>query len=212
MGFCLLNNVAVAAAEARAAGVERVAIVDWDVHHGNGTEEAFYDDPSVLVLSLHQDAFYPGTGQLERTGEGRGRGYNLNVPLSAGAGDDVYRAAFDRIVVPVLDRFAPQLVLVSAGFDAHARDPLAGMQLSDRCFSYMAARLGEVARTHAGGRIGLVLEGGYDLEGLERSLAASLRAVVKPVEPLRAQPSSLGMTHARELDAALEVARRHFDV
>lgn len=216
MGFCLINNVAVAAAQARSRGLERVAIVDWDVHHGNGTEEAFYDDPAVLVISLHQDAFYPGTGQRERRGLGAGEGYNLNLPLSASADDEVYRAAFDRVVVPVLERYAPQLVLVSAGFDAHARDPLAGMMLSDRGFGWMARALSGLASEHAGGRIGLVLEGGYDLEGVERSLAASLRGLDHTAAPSSAETLGAARyelvsdTHRREIEAARELASAIF--
>lgn len=221
MGFCLLNNVAIAAAGARARGLERVAIVDWDVHHGNGTEEAFYDDPGVLVISLHQDAFYPGTGQRDRRGVGAGEGYNLNVPLSAGADDQVYRAAFERVVSPVLERYAPQLVLVSAGFDAHARDPLAGMMLSDLGFGWMARELSRIAFEHADGRIGLVLEGGYDLEGVERSLLASLRGLDDPTSPKAPDAASsdlhrhaaqvaVSAAHQREIQAARELASATF--
>jgi acetoin utilization deacetylase AcuC-like enzyme len=177
MGFCLLNNVAVAAAEARARGTERVAIVDFDVHHGNGTQEIFYRDPHVLYVSLHQFPFYPGTGAAEEMGAGEGAGFTVNVPLAAGGGDAVYRAAFDRIVLPVLEQYAPGLVLVSAGFDAAARDPLAEMTLSPRGFGYMTQRLVEQAKKSAEGRIALVLEGGYDLVALEAGLEESMRAM-----------------------------------
>ena len=177
MGFCLINNVAVAAAEARARGVERVAIVDYDVHHGNGTQEMFWRDPHVLYVSLHQFPFYPGTGALEDAGEGEGRGYTVNVPLAAGGGDAVYRAAFDRIVSPVLEQYAPELVLVSAGFDAAERDPLAEMHLTPRGYGYMTQRLAEQVTKSAGGRIALVLEGGYDLRSLESGLEESMAAV-----------------------------------
>lgn len=174
MGFCLLNNVAVAAAHARAMGVERVAIVDFDVHHGNGTQEMFYEDPTVLYTSLHQFPFYPGTGAVDEIGEGEGRGATVNVPLSSGGGDEVYRAAFERVVLPVLEQFRPGLVLVSAGFDASARDPLAEMTLSGPAFGYMAQALAKVAASSAQGRLGLVLEGGYDLVALEEGLGAAL--------------------------------------
>ncbi len=177
MGFCLINNVGVAAAHARAKGVARVAIVDFDVHHGNGTQEMFYRDPSVLYVSLHQFPFYPGTGAAEETGEGEGEGFTVNVPLTAGGGDGVYRAAFDRIVSPVLEQFAPTLILVSAGFDGAARDPLAEMTLSSRGYGYMTRRLGEQAKRSAGGRIALLLEGGYDLVALESGLTESMRAL-----------------------------------
>jgi acetoin utilization deacetylase AcuC-like enzyme len=174
MGFCLLNNVAVAAAHARKSGIARVAIVDWDVHHGNGTQEAFYDDPSVLYVSTHQFPFYPGTGAVGETGEGEGKGYTINIPLRAGEGDGEYRAAFDRIVSPALEAFAPELILVSAGFDAAARDPLAEMNVSAEGFAYMARALAEQAKRTAKGRIAMVLEGGYDLVALEEGLAHAI--------------------------------------
>lgn len=208
MGFCLVNNVAVAAAHALKRGASRVAIVDWDVHHGNGTQDAFYTDPRVLFVSLHQAPFYPGTGSATETGEGEGKGFNLNVPLSAGAGDAVYAAAFERLVLPVVDQFAPELVLVSAGFDAHARDPLAGMMLTANGFAKMAGSLRKLAEKHASGRVGLILEGGYDLEGLESSLLAALRATVEPVsapEP-DADAAPLSVRQAHEIERATQAA------
>jgi acetoin utilization deacetylase AcuC-like enzyme len=208
MGFCLLNNVAVAASHALHRGAKRVAIVDWDVHHGNGTQDAFYTDPRVLFVSLHQAPFYPGTGSATEIGDGEGKGYNLNVPLSAGAGDAVYAAAFDRLVLPVVDQFAPELVLVSAGFDAHARDPLAGMMLTANGFAGMAASLGRLAEKHAHGRIGLILEGGYDLEGLESSLLAALRGAATPAEERTAQDDAapLSVRQAHEIERAARAA------
>ncbi|HMJ15939.1 MAG TPA: histone deacetylase, partial [Polyangiaceae bacterium] len=177
MGFCLLNNVAVAAAHARANGSERVAIIDWDVHHGNGTQEMFYDDPSVLYVSLHQYPFYPGTGAAEEVGTGEGRGYTVNVPLSAGADDSVYRAACERLIAPILNAYDPDLLLISAGFDAHRRDPLASMRLSEGGYADMLSVLQSALPRGPEGRVGLVLEGGYDLEGLRSSLAATLEAL-----------------------------------
>lgn len=179
MGFCLLNNVAIAAAHARARGLDRVAVVDWDVHHGNGTQDAFYRDPHVLYLSTHQFPFYPGTGGVLETGEGEGKGYTINVPLTAGGGDAVYRGAFERVILPVLEEYRPELLLVSAGFDASARDPLAEMTLSADAFGWMARSLKRVADTTAQGRIALVLEGGYDLVALEAGLAASITGVLE---------------------------------
>jgi len=178
MGFCLLNNIAVAAAHARALGVGRVAIVDFDVHHGNGTQEMFYRDPAVLYISTHQYPFYPGTGAADEIGEGEGTGFTVNIPLTAGGGDSVYRGAFDRIVLPVLEQYAPELLLVSAGFDASARDPLAEMNLSERGFGYMTQKLTVQARRSARGRMGLVLEGGYDLVALEAGLADAISAAI----------------------------------
>jgi len=177
MGFCLLNNVAVAAAHARASGLQRVAIVDWDVHHGNGTQEIFYNDPNVLYISTHQHPFYPGTGATDERGNGNGEGFTVNVPLSSGGGDAIYRGAFERIVLPVLDEYKPDLILVSAGFDAALRDPLAEMTLTTNAFGWMALKLRELADKHSGGRIGLVLEGGYDLPSLEAGLLAAISAL-----------------------------------
>jgi acetoin utilization deacetylase AcuC-like enzyme len=177
MGFCLINNVAVAAAHALERGLRRVAVVDWDVHHGNGTQEMFWRDPRVLYVSLHQWPFYPGTGSADEIGEGDGRGYNVNVPLSAGAGGGDYAAAFDRLILPILDEYEPELVLVSAGYDAHRDDPLASMSLDAAAYGSMTARLRTIADRHAGGKIALFLEGGYNLSALEESFGASLRAL-----------------------------------
>jgi acetoin utilization deacetylase AcuC-like enzyme len=177
MGFCILNNVAVAAAHARARGKDRIFVIDWDVHHGNGTQEMFYDDPSVLYVSLHQYPFYPGTGAVDETGKGEGRGYTVNVPLGQGATDAVYLAAFERILLPILEQYDPDLVLVSAGFDAHSRDPLAQMSLSEGAYARMTELLIERLPRGAEGRLGIVLEGGYDLGALSASVAATLGAL-----------------------------------
>jgi acetoin utilization deacetylase AcuC-like enzyme len=170
MGFCLLNNVAVAAAHARALGRERVLVLDWDVHHGNGTEAMFYGDPRVLFVSLHQYPSYPGTGAASDLGQGDGRGHNVNLPLPPGATDSIYASAFERIVLPIIEQFAPDFALVSCGFDAHARDPLAQMALSAQAYAEMAAGLlRELPPTCP---LGLVLEGGYDLQALTESSQA----------------------------------------
>jgi acetoin utilization deacetylase AcuC-like enzyme len=176
MGFCLLNNVAVAAAHARALGRERVLILDWDVHHGNGTESIFYADPNVLFASLHQYPNYPGTGAAEDVGEGHGRGRNINLPLPPGATDSVYAAAFERVVLPIIEQFAPDYALVSCGFDAHARDPLAQMELSAEGFGAMTTSL--IGALPASCPLGLVLEGGYDLEALADSSEAVASALL----------------------------------
>jgi acetoin utilization deacetylase AcuC-like enzyme len=178
MGFCFYNNIAVAAAEARARGVERVAIVDYDVHHGNGTEHMFAADPHVLYISTHQYPYYPGTGAAEDVGMEEGRGFTVNVPLEAGATDADFALVFRDVVIPVLDEFAPGLILVSAGFDAHARDPLASMRLSTASFAAMTSDLCAVADRHAGGRLVAITEGGYDLRALEESLLAVLDVLV----------------------------------
>ncbi len=174
MGFCLLNSVAVAAADAIAAGLERVAIVDWDVHHGNGTEHIFAARRDVLYVSLHQAPHYPGTGRSTDVGEGAGAGFTVNVPLPSGSGDAEYRHAFDEVVIPVLEQYRPQLLIVSAGFDVDERDPLAGMLLNSRSVSWITARLLDTARRTADGRIVHVLEGGYDEAGLADGVDAVL--------------------------------------
>lgn len=170
MGFCLYNNVAIAAAALRAAGVARVAIVDFDVHHGNGTQVAFYSDPSVLFVSSQQYPYWPGTGSAAEMGEGAGRGYTVNIPLPAGTGDVGYELAYATQVVPALQEFRPEAILVSAGFDAHVADPLAGMQVTTAGFVNLMAILDDAARQLCGRRIALVTEGGYDLAALRACL------------------------------------------
>jgi acetoin utilization deacetylase AcuC-like enzyme len=169
MGFCLLNNVAIAAAAARAGGARRVAVVDWDVHHGNGTQEIFWRDPDVLYVSLHQFPFYPGTGANDEIGEGPGLGATINLPLPAGMGEAEYIYGFDRVVVPALRAFDPDLVIVSAGYDAHRDDPLAQMELQARSYGVLTARLRALGRP-----LVAVLEGGYDLAGVGQSAAATV--------------------------------------
>lgn len=210
MGFCLLNNIAIAAAAARRRGAERIAIVDWDVHHGNGTEEAFIDDPHVLFTSIHQYPFYPGTGAASTRGSGEGEGYTVNVPLSQSATDTTYASAFERVVVPVLEAYAPDLVLVSAGFDAHARDPLAAMQLSKDAYLGMARAVRRLAARSAKGRVGVFLEGGYDLAGISESLAATIRGLAGPEAPTsdeadREKPP-LSQRHGLEIESARKAA------
>ncbi len=183
MGFCLYNNVAIAAASARAAGTKRVAIVDYDVHHGNGTQHCFYRDPAVLFISTHQYPFYPGTGAAAETGEGEGLGFTVNIPLESGCTDGDYVQVYDRVVGPVLDEFAPDLVLASAGFDAHERDPLAHMRMSAAGFAILTARLCAVADRHAHGRLLLVTEGGYDLPALRESLDAVVQVLAGEPAP-----------------------------
>ncbi len=175
MGFCFYNNVAVAAAAALERGISRVAIVDWDVHHGNGTQHRFEDDPRVLFVSVHQAPFYPGTGAVHEAGAGAARGFTVNAALEGGATDGDYELVFSQAVMPVLDRFAPELVLVSAGFDAHERDPLAQMRMTAAGFGRLARLVASVADRHADGRLVAVTEGGYDFG----ALAASLQAVIR---------------------------------
>jgi acetoin utilization deacetylase AcuC-like enzyme len=180
MGFCLFNNVAVGAAYARTRGLSRVAIVDIDVHHGNGTQWIFYEDPSVLYVSTHQYPFYPGTGAAHETGRGEGIGYTLNVPLEAGATDADYDRAFRDTINPALADFAPEMLFVSAGFDAHIRDPLASMRVTTAGYRRMLDYLWTAASASAGGRLVAVTEGGYDLQALEESLHETVDVLSAP--------------------------------
>lgn len=176
MGFCLFNTVAIGAHHLkRRFGAARVLIMDWDVHHGNGTQAAFYNDPSVLYISTHQYPYYPGTGGVGEVGEGEGEGYTVNVPLPAGCGDEAYLSVFREIVVPIADKHRPEWILVSAGFDPHRRDPLGGMEVTERGFGLMASSLIALAENHAGGRIAFLLEGGYDLTALKNSVGSVLK-------------------------------------
>jgi len=180
MGFCLFNNVAVGARYAQAVHrLEKVLIVDWDVHHGNGTQDAFYDDDTVLYISTHQVPHWPGTGAARQTGHGRGEGYTLNIPMRPGSGDAEFRAVFQSVIEPRADAFEPDLVLVSAGFDAHAADPLSGLELSSTFFGEMTRIVKGIADRHAGGRLVSVLEGGYNLKALAESVEAHLRALME---------------------------------
>src|SRR5436190_7293881 len=173
MGFCLFNNVAVAAAAALARGLQRVAVVDIDVHHGNGTQWMFYDSPRVFYMSTHQFPFYPGTGAADEVGTGSGRGYTLNIPLPAGARDADYELVYEDIA-EALERYVPQLLLISAGYDAHFEDPLASMRVSTDGFAMIIGRLRQAAHT-VGCPIALVAEGGYDLEALRSCLDATIQ-------------------------------------
>lgn len=199
MGFCLLNNVAVAAAALRCQG-ERVVIVDWDVHHGNGTQEIFYDDPDVLYVSTHQANAYPGTGHLHETGGPNAPMSNLNLPLPAGATGDVLAAAFDEVILPALEAFSPTWLLVSAGFDAHRDDPLADLALTAADFADSTQRLMAVAGP---GRTIFMLEGGYDLRALADSTGATLAAAIgeryRPESPSAGGPGALAVEAARQL-------------
>lgn len=184
MGFCLFNTMAIGAAYLkRVHGAKKVLIMDWDVHHGNGTQDAFYEDPSVLFISTHQYPFYPGTGAANEVGAGAGEGYTLNVPLPAGCADAEYLQVFQDIVVPAAEKFQPEWILVSAGFDPHRRDPLGGMGVTEQGFAAMAQRLATVAERFAAGRVALLLEGGYDLAGLCNSVASVLSALQERKPP-----------------------------
>ncbi len=184
MGFCLLNNVAIAAAWLRRRGLGRVAIVDWDLHHGNGTQHLFEDDPDVLYVSTHQYPYYPGTGAVTEVGRGAGVGRTVNLPFPAGFGDAEFRRGFDEIVAPVLHQFAPDFVLISAGFDCDGRDPLGGLRVTPAGIAHMTQTLCAVAAETAQGRVVAVLEGGYDLDALVEGVDAVLRVMQGHPAPL----------------------------
>ncbi len=202
MGFCLLNTVAVAAAALADRG-QRVLVLDWDVHHGNGTQEIFWDDPRVLYASTHEWPLYPGTGRLEETGGPGAPGLTVNIPLPAGSAGDDYRRAFDEVLTPAVEAFLPDWVLVSAGFDAHRADPLADIGLTAGDFADLALR----ARAFAPGpgRLALVLEGGYDLDALRLSVGASLAALLGV--DFRPEPASSAGTGAAAVDRAVRALR-----
>lgn len=178
MGFCLFNNVAIAARDMiQRHGLERVLILDWDVHHGNGTQDVFYDDPQVFFISMHQYPFYPGTGNWEEQGLYDAIGSTLNVPLPAGVGDVGYLLAFEQLIEPTIRAFKPQLILLSAGFDAHWRDPLASMNLTVQGYHNMATRLRAVA-ADVGAPVAVVLEGGYDLDAIAHGMIATMKGLL----------------------------------
>ena len=208
MGFCFYNNAAVAAAHALARGLARVAIVDIDVHHGNGTQWMFYRDPRVLYVSMHQHPFYPGTGAAGEVGEEDGRGFTVNVPLEAGATDADYALVSRAIVEPVLDRFRPELILVSAGYDAHERDPLASMRMTTAGYAATVGALAGAADRH--GALALVTEGGYDLDALAACLEASFAVLDDPSSRGAGQADSGPAPRGERALAAVRAAQKPF--
>jgi acetoin utilization deacetylase AcuC-like enzyme len=181
MGFCLFNNVAIAARYIQLKyGIERIMIVDWDAHHGNGTQDIFYKDPSVLYFSAHQYPYYPGGGASGETGEGAGAGFNLNAPMKVGNGDGEYMTAFREILLPAAEKFRPEFVLVSAGFDAHEDDPLTHLNVTTRGFVMMTEVVKGIAESYSGNRLVSVLEGGYDVEVLGRCVVEHIKVLMKP--------------------------------
>jgi len=203
MGFCLFNTIAVAAAHAlEVCGLQRVLIVDWDVHHGNGTQDAFYDDPRVLFISLHQHHHYPGTGHVDEVGVGAGAGYTVNVPLPVGAGDGAVAAVFETLVKPLLRAYRPQLLLASCGFDSIAGDPLGDLRMSCEAYRWMASRLVALGREVAAVGPVCTLEGGYDPPLLADAVVATLEGLRGDPVPVPGQP-------ARLEDAVAVAATRH---
>jgi acetoin utilization deacetylase AcuC-like enzyme len=205
MGFCFYNSIAVGAAAARAGGLSRVAVVDYDVHHGNGTQAIFYDVPSVLFISSHQYPFYPGTGAAAEIGRGEGTGYTINFPMEVGAVDADFDLVYQEAVVPMLERYRPELLLVSAGFDAHERDPLGGMRMTTNGYARLTARLIAAADELCAGRIVFVTEGGYDTGALAECCQAviDLAAADEVQTPDRlAGDTRRGQETLREVHAA----------
>lgn len=210
MGFCLFNNVAIAARALRRDGVERVLILDWDVHHGNGTQHLFEDDRDVLYFSTHQFPFYPGTGDFGEAGRGAGLGATVNVPMPGGCGDAEYVGVLQRVLVPVVRSFRPQLILVSCGFDAHRDDPLASMSLTQKGYGEMTRIVRAVAEAECGGRVVFVLEGGYAPSGLREGTRAVLDVLLAADDPPRAPAAPLtpGSTLAHLVGRVAAVHRR----
>jgi acetoin utilization deacetylase AcuC-like enzyme len=210
MGFCFYNNVAAAAAHALTLGIERVAIVDYDVHHGNGTQWIFYDEPRVLYVSTHQYPFYPGTGAAGDVGRGKGAGFTVNVPLQAGSTDGDYAEVFKTLVIPVVDQFRPELILISAGYDAHERDPLARMRLSTAGYAALTKSLCDAADRNCHGRIVALTEGGYDLGALRSCLDSTVTVLDgAAVTPPAGKPSA-ATSRSQEAIAAVRAAQSKF--
>jgi acetoin utilization deacetylase AcuC-like enzyme len=205
MGFCFFNNIAIAARYlTHVRGFKRVLIFDWDLHHGNGTQEIFYETPEVLYISMHQFPHYPGTGSFDEIGAGAGRGFTINAPLPATFGDSEYAAVMDQMLLPIAREFNPEFILISAGFDCHFRDPLGAMRVTEAGFAAMTRRIKRLAAETCGGRIAAALEGGYDLQ----ALAESARAVL---EELGREPdeSIAGASGGERALGLVDIARRN---
>lgn len=215
MGFCIFNNVGVAAEAARRDyGLKRIAIVDWDVHHGNGTQHSFEDDQEILFISTHQSPAYPGTGNIHETGRDRGTGFTVNMPLPAGCGDQEYALFFDQVIIPVLDQFKAELLIISAGQDAYRQDPLAGMSLTHRGYFSMAEKLTASAERWSGGRVLICLEGGYHLQGQAGAVIQVLNALGHWGLPITEQAPDLtpGRHVQQRLEEVLSVQRAYWNI
>ncbi|MBE9502822.1 MAG: histone deacetylase [Proteobacteria bacterium] len=200
MGFCLFNNIAVAARHLiKKHSLNKIAILDWDLHHGNGTQHAFYAEKEVLYMSIHQCPCYPGTGQLEEIGEEEGEGFNVNLPIPAGVGDEGYIEAFDKLFLPILEKYSPHIILVSAGFDTHYDDPLGGMKVTAEGFAEMGQALINIANQNCNGKIAFFLEGGYSLSALSESVKELLlRALEEKKSPLEEKAHLSNIVHLIE--------------
>jgi len=215
MGFCLFNNIAIAALHAREKyGLERILIVDWDVHHGNGTSEAFFSDPGVLFFSTHQQGIFPGAGRVSEVGQGEGEGYTINVPLNRGTGDAGLYYAFTQLLEPVARQYKPQLVMVSAGFDGHHSDPLAGLSMTVPGYARIAEIVRKIADEECDGKIVASLEGGYNLSVIGHSVSAMLNVLgdygMTIDEPGGAPPGFDGPTMRDSIEEALKVHKRYW--
>jgi acetoin utilization deacetylase AcuC-like enzyme len=210
MGFCLFNNIAIAAEHARSElGCQRVLIVDWDVHHGNGTQNAFEDRRDVLVFNTHRYPFYPGTGAATETGTGEGKGFTVNVPLPAELGDADYAAIFREMLVPVAETYRPDLILVSAGFDPHRDDPIGDMKVTEDGFAHLCGVVKDVADAVCGGKLALILEGGYDLQGLAKSVRGCVEVLAGATPPT---PSGSALRGEQALREAIKAQQAYWPV
>lgn len=215
MGFCLFNNVAIAAAKAVSEyGLQRIAIVDWDVHHGNGTQHSFEKDEKILFISIHQSPAYPGSGGIDETGSGSGEGYTVNLPLPGGCGDPEYDLCFKEIIMPILDQYEPELIIVSAGQDAYHLDPLAGMALTYNGYYNMATQLADAADRWAEGKLLLCLEGGYHLQGQAGAVLQVINAIGKFNLPITENSPlyEVGQSFRVHLDEIIKVQRRFWQL
>jgi acetoin utilization deacetylase AcuC-like enzyme len=207
MGFCVFNNVAIAAEHARTLGAERILIVDWDVHHGNGTQAHFYGRRDVLFFDAHRAPFYPGTGALHEVGRGVGEGYTINAPMPGGLGDGDYRLLFEDVLVPLASSYRPDIIMVSAGFDAHRDDPLGDQRVTEDGFAVLTDIVKRLAVELCGGRLVMLMEGGYHLDGLSRSVRACVEVLSGSTAPSTPLASRAGERVAVEVG---EVVRHHF--
>jgi len=210
MGFCIFNNVAIAAEYAKKKfGLQRILIVDWDLHHGNGTQRAFYDDPSVLFFSSHQYPYYPGSGDFNEIGRGKGEGFTVNAPFPTGFGDAEYVHIYSTVLKPISLEFKPELVLVSAGFDPFVQDPLGGMKVTGEGFGALAAIVRDIAKATCGGSVLLTLEGGYNAEGLRSGVRSVLQAFLGnlPEYKRRAHESAAD----RVIDRIVSVQKKYWE-